>query len=106
MLRNLSVLDKASGILAIALIVCLLPMPYGFYSLVRLATAVVACCWGYRFLKGGKTPLAVIAFAIAVLFQPLIKIVLDRITWNVIDVVLAVSIFALILFRRRRFKVD
>ena len=89
-------MEKASGILGVALILCLLPLPYGFYTLIRFAVAIVAGCWAYQFYKADKKPLAIIAGAVAVLFQPLIKVVLDRTTWNVLDVALAVTLFILI----------
>lgn len=95
-IKTLSFLNKVSLILAIGLLLCLFPMPYGYYTIVRLATAVIACCWAYVFYGAKKTPLSIIAVAIAILFQPLIKIVLDRTTWNVLDIVLACTIFILV----------
>lgn len=71
---TLTTLGKASLILAIALILCLLPLPYGFYTIVRLATAVIAGCWAYNFYKRRKTSLAIVSGAIALLFQPFLKI--------------------------------
>lgn len=96
-LSKLSFLEKSSLVLVIALLLCLCPMPYGFYTVIRLATAIIACCWAYQFYEAKKTPLAIIAGAIAILFQPLIKIVLDRTTWNIIDILLAIAIVFLIL---------
>lgn len=95
--NSLTFLEKASLILAVALLLCLCPMPYGFYTVIRLATAVIACCWAYQFYEAKKTSLAIIAGAIAILFQPLIKIVFDRTTWNILDVLLVVAIVFLIL---------
>lgn len=97
---HLSVLDKASLILSIALIMCLLPFPYGFYTIIRLATAVIALCWTYRFYHRRKVALAIISGAIALLFQPFYKIALDRLTWNIVDVVLAVVIIYLVLNKK------
>lgn len=97
---TLTSLEKASLILAIALILCLLPLPYGFYTIVRLATAVISGCWAYSFYKHRKTSFAISSVAIALLFQPFLKIALDRFTWNVIDVILAVLIVLMVLKRR------
>ena len=99
--RRLSILEIASVILAVALLLCLCPMPYGFYNVIRLATAVIACCWSYQFYKAKKTPLAIIAGAITILFQPLIKIVLDRTTWNILDILLAIAIIVLVFIKRK-----
>lgn len=98
---SLSILEKASLILAIALFLCLCPMPYGYYTVIRLATSIIACCWAYQFYEAKKTPLAIIAGAIAILFQPLIKIILDRTTWNILDVLLAIAIIVLVFIRRK-----
>ena len=97
---HLPVLDKASLILSIALIMCLLPFPYGFSTIIRLATSVIALCWAYRFYNRRKVALAIISGAIALLFQPFYKIALDRLTWNIVDVVLAVVIIYLVLNKK------
>lgn len=96
-LSKLSFLEKSSLVLVIALLLCLCPMPYGVYTVIRLGTAVIACCWAYQLYEAKKTSLAVIAIAIAILFQPLIKIVLDRTIWNILDILLAIAIVFLIL---------
>ena len=101
-LKNLSFLDKATLVLAGVLLICLLSLPYGFYTVVRLAVAVVAGCWAYQFYKSGKMPLAITAGAVAILFQPLIKIVLDRTTWNLLDVLLAIALVILIISKNRQ----
>lgn len=86
---------------AVALLLCLMPLPYGFYTVVRLGVAVVAGCWAYTFFQQGKTAAGVVSCAILLLFQPFFKIVLDRLTWNVIDVVLSVVIFCIVAFTKR-----
>lgn len=99
--KNFSTLGKSSLTLAIALLVCLLPLPYGFYLLIRLATAIIAGCWAYTFFNKGKRTYAIISCAVALLFQPFIKITLDRVTWNVVDVILSMAIVWIILFQKR-----
>ena len=75
--------------LAIALIVCLFPMPYGYYTLVRFAAMIILGCMAYCYYKEGKMSLCVLAGSLALLFQPLVKITLDRETWNFVDVAVA-----------------
>ena len=89
-INSLSFLDKATLVLAVALLLCLFPLPYGFYTIIRFAVSIIAGCWAYQFYKNNKIPLTIIAGAIVILFQPLIKIVLDRTTWNILDVILAI----------------
>ena len=100
MKRKLSSLQKATLLLIIALLACLLPLPYGIYTIVRLGTAIVMACWTVRFYSLGKITMAIVCGGVAILFQPFIKITLDRLSWNIIDV--TVAIFLLIVF----FKVD
>lgn len=97
---TLTTLEKASIVLSIALILCLLPLPYGFYTIIRLATAVIAGCWAYRFYKRRKTSFSITTVAIALLFQPFLKITLDRLTWNIIDLILA-GLIVLIIFKKK-----
>lgn len=101
-ISHLSALDKASLILAVALIVCLLPLPYGFYTLIRLATTIIAACWVYRFYIHHRIVHAIIAGTIALLFQPLIKVTLDRLTWNIVDIILAIGIVYVVIFSQRK----
>lgn len=100
--NSLSFLDKASLVLAVFLLLCLFPLPYGFYTITRLAVSIIAGCWAYQFYKNNKTPLAIIAGGIVILFQPLVKIVLDRITWNIVDIILAFLLFTLVLSQKRQ----
>lgn len=99
-LRKLSSLEKSSLILAGALLLCLLPLPYGFYTIIRLATAVVAGCWAYKFFQKGQTTNAVISCTVILLFQPFFKIVLDRLTWNVVDAIIAIIIVFLVFCKK------
>ena len=50
---------------------------------------IIFGCMAYVFHKEGKMPLYIIAASLAILFQPFVKIVLDKTTWNVVDVVVA-----------------
>ena len=99
-MRSFSTLQKASLVTAGALLLCLLPMPYGYFILVRLAVSVIGLCWVNKFYSVQKIPLAVIAFGIVVLFQPFLRLSLDRSTWNIIDIVLAAVVTFAILNKK------
>lgn len=84
-------------ILAVLFFVCLLDMPYGYYQLVRLAALIGFSILAYTANEQGRTTEAIVYVCLAILFQPLIKITLGRVIWNVVDVVvgsgLIISIF-------------
>lgn len=88
-------LSKIGLILSVALLACLLPMPYGYYTLIRLIAMIFFGCLAMSFYKEDKTTLAVMAGAAALLFQPFVKIVLGRGVWNVVDVIVAVALLIL-----------
>ncbi len=88
-------LHKIGIALAIALLICLFPMPYGYYILIRFITMVFFVCLAVVFNKEGKTDYAIMSGAVALLFQPFFKIALGRGMWNIIDVIVAVALLIL-----------
>ena len=87
--------------LAAMLLLCLAPMPYGYFMLVRFVM-MVACGWmAYRYFTIKKSIAAWVYVILAVLFQPIYKIVLGRGIWNVVDVVVAVFLIVLYIVERR-----
>lgn len=90
--------------LAIALLICLSPMPYGYYTLIRFAAMIYFTCLAFVFYGGNKETLAVISGALAILFQPFIKIALGRDIWNVVDVIVALALIVLWLKQRKETK--
>lgn len=88
-------------ILSVLLLLCLLPMPYGYYMLVRFVSMVAFGVIAYRYYSQSKMGLAVTFGALAVLFQPIVKIALGRTMWNVVDVIVAVLLLVLLVKERR-----
>jgi hypothetical protein len=86
--------------LALALIICLFPMPYGYYTLVRFAAMIIFACMAFSFYKEEQIPLSIIAGALALLFQPFVKLPLGRTVWNAVDVIVAIAL--VILWYRNR----
>lgn len=85
-------MQKISIALAIALLLCLAPMPYGYFMLVRLAVAVILGYYAVIHKRYDNSVLMIACVAIALLFQPFLKIPLGRTLWNVIDLAVAVSL--------------
>ena len=87
-------------VLAVLLLACLLPMPYGFFMLVRFVAMVAFALLAYDCYKKSVKPLAVTFASLALLFQPFAKIALGRVVWNVVDV--AVAVFLIFLWHKER----
>ena len=79
-------------ILAGAFFLCLLDMPYGFYELIRFSAFAG---FGYlailEFQKRNNNGL-IIYVVLALLFQPFVKVALERELWNIIDVSVAIGL--------------
>ena len=85
-------------ILAILFFSCLVDMPYGYYQLVRFAGLFGFIILAYRASDKANKVEMIIFICLAVLFQPLIKISLGRIFWNIVDVIVATGLIASIFF--------
>ncbi len=85
------------------MLLCLAPMPYGFYTFVRFVAMVMFGVFAYVYYQKEEKALAVTFGALAVLFQPLIKIALGRTMWNIVDVAVAILLVVLF-FKERRSK--
>ncbi len=49
----------------------------------------------FLFYKDDKIPLCVIACSLALLFQPFFKVILGRTMWNVVDIIVAITLILL-----------
>ena len=69
-------------------------MPYGYYQIVRFVGAAGFVVLSFIRYKRNKTvDLKIIIYIfLALLFQPLIKIGLGRMVWNVVDVVVSAGL--------------
>ena len=88
-------------ILAALMLLCLAPMPYGYFQLVRFVAMVVFGLMAYQYYVRHKSIAATVFGVLALLFQPIYKIVLGRATWNVIDVVVAALLIGLYVLEKR-----
>lgn len=82
-------------ILAALLLLCLAPMPYGYYQLVRFISMVVFAFMAYQFYNEKREGWAICFGALALLFQPFFKIALGRAMWNIVDVLVAILLVVL-----------
>ena len=91
-------------VLAAMLLLCLAPMPYGYFMLVRFVMTV-ACGWmAYQYYQQQKTVATWVFSILAMLFQPMYKIALGRTMWNVVDVIVAIGLIFLFIVERNEQK--
>lgn len=76
-------------VIAVALLLCLLPLPYGYYELVRWGGMVFFGVLAFNSYQRKQEGWTVAYAALALLFQPFFKIALGRGMWNVVDVAVA-----------------
>lgn len=88
-------------LLAIMLLLCLAPMPYGYFMLVRFVMLVACCGLAYRYYMLNKKIAMWVFVTLALLFQPIYKIVLGRAIWNVVDVIVAAFLVVLFFMEKR-----
>ena len=69
-----------------ALAGALLPMPYGYYMLLRLLICGVAAYLASEDAQGGRTAWAWLLGACAVLYNPIFKFPLGREIWTYVNV--------------------
>lgn len=91
-------------VIAVLLLLCLADMPYGFYELVRFASAAAFAYLSYDYFKSKRDGMGVVFAAFALLFQPFFKIALGRTLWNLVDILVAIALIYLIIstFKRKK----
>ena len=91
--------------LAAVLLLCLAPMPYGYYTLVRILATVVFGIYAYRCFLTKKEGLTWAFVTLALLFQPFAKVGLGRTVWNIIDVIVAIGLIVLFFWEWNKSKI-
>lgn len=75
------------------MLLCLLDMPYGYYQFVRFASMITFGFLAYKEYEAKeKSTFFFIWIISAILFNPIIKFSFGRTIWNIIDVVLALTL--------------
>lgn len=93
-------MKRLKQILIIALVSCLAPIPYGYYVLVRYFAMIIFGLIAYQYYQEKKENLMITFGALAVLFQPFIKIPLERMVWNIVDITIAILLLVMLLKER------
>ena len=87
-------------VLALVLLLCLLPLPYGFCVFIRLITTIIVGYCAYDFYRKGDIAKCIVAALIMLLFQPIVKITFEREIWNVIDIIVALLLCGYVIWER------
>lgn len=82
-----------SVVASIMLFVAVMEMPYGYYTLMRIVVCITCVYGGLQAHAYGKENWLWILGALAVLFNPLIPIYLERGIWVPIDIISGITIF-------------
>lgn len=77
-------------------------MPYGYYMLVRFVSMMAFGVMSYQYIQKKQTVWAITFGALALLFQPFIKVALGRTIWNVVDIIVAVLLIVLLIKEIRK----
>jgi hypothetical protein len=79
-------------VMAVLFFVCLADMPYGYYELVRFVGLLGFAILAYSAKQEGREIEMIVYAALALLFQPFIKISLGRTIWNIVDVIVGIAL--------------
>lgn len=90
------------------LLAALFKFPYGFYTFLRFAVCSfsVYCSINLVMVYGKKTQYYVLPILVAILYNPIIRVHLDRGTWKVINLVTIGLIWVPFLFREFRDSIE
>ena len=96
-------MDKKIIIITVAvlLFLCLLNMPYGYYQFVRYVAMVSFAYLAYTSNEQNNKNEVFVYIALAILFQPFVKIALGREIWNLIDVIISIGLLASIFIKKK-----
>ncbi|MEO6812330.1 MAG: DUF6804 family protein [Ginsengibacter sp.] len=79
-------------ILTILFLLCLFRMPYGYYEATRFIGMLGFALLAYYSYQQNKKTEVIIYIALALLFQPFIKVALGKTIWNITDVIVSVGL--------------
>src|SRR5258708_40315529 len=87
-------------ILSVLFLGCLFNMPYGYYQIVRFSGLVGFVLLAYMNNQRKQEKEVIIYIALALLFQPFIKVTLGRTIWNIVDIIVATCLIISIFIKR------
>ena len=85
---------------SVCLVLALLPMPYGYYQMLRLIVCGVSV-WGAVLAFNKNNIFPVLYGVFALLYNPIFIIHFDRATWEIINI-LTMLFFVCLCFKRNK----
>lgn len=79
---------------AAVLFIAAAPLPYGFYMLVRIVATIVFSWAAVISVQRKRITLATVFGLVAILFNPFLKVHLDKEVWVIIDVLAGLLLLA------------
>lgn len=77
---------------AVFLFLALAPLPYGYYTLLRLVVFGVTAYGAFRAVETGQTAWFLVLAVLALLFNPVLPVPLGRELWRPIDAIAAIVV--------------
>lgn len=76
--------------LAVLLLLCLFKMPIAYYNFVRSAALIGFTLLAYKAYEDEQKYTIALYITLATIFQPIIKLQMEKPTWNKLDVIVAI----------------
>lgn len=89
-------------VLIILFLLCLLNMPYGYYQAVRFVGLLGFVLLAYFSYQQNLKVGVIIYIALALLFQPFIKVALQRTIWNIVDLIVSIGLLVSLFFKTKK----
>ena len=86
-------MNNLNKIVAVLLLIALLPLPYFYYQLLRIVVIVAAAIYAYKFYKDNQMAKVITFGIIALIWNPIFPIYMDKSAWMILDIVGAVVFY-------------
>lgn len=86
-------IKNIASVTALLLLFALAPLPYGYYTFLRIFASIAFFYLTLHEYKRGGKKMVLLFLALTILFQPLLPIFLTKGIWMVIDVLVAIFLF-------------
>lgn len=77
-------------------------MPFGYFQIVRIAALIGFSVLAYQAYENKQIELTIVFVGLALLFQPFIKVSLERQLWNIVDIIVGLFLIVLLFTSKQR----